>query len=104
MRLKEYLTAECGTASELRSRLSNRQVTLNGDIITNIPDVETTQVEPLGDWLVKLPTETLIRVGLLAKIYDIDTLADCNSQGAQEIFANTAIIRISKKQVYIFTV
>lgn len=89
------------SSAEIKQRIANKQIKLNDapipiDIWRTLK-LET--VEPLGNFISNHPEcNAILRLG---KIYDVDCLADCNSPKLQKIFKGKAILRISKKDVFV---
>ena len=88
-------------ASELRQRFANKQIKLNDDVIdmTTYRQLDLESAIPIEDWLVNNPN--LSTIERLSKLYSIDVMADCNSPILQEIFKGKAILRLSKKDIFI---
>ena len=92
--------------TELKQRFANKQVRLNDEPIT-IDIWRTLKLDTAieyGDWLFNTITknpEFKQTLSICRMMWEPDQMADTNSPKLQKIFNGKAILRLSKKEVFV---
>lgn len=91
-------------SNELKSRIKSGLIKLNGDPITfdQFKGLNLESGVPLGDFLFDKMSKHKGTFNMARNLgFEVDVWADTNMKSLQEIFAGKAILRLSKKDVYL---
>lgn len=91
------------TSAEIKARINNKQVLLNGDPIdiTQYRLLNLESAVDLGTWLTQPKHPNFGKIILLAQIYPLDVMPVCNCKLLQQSFEGVSILRLSKKEVFV---